>query len=61
MLYYVFPVQALWSLKVCNPEKVASDEETRAIHNLNLKVHKDSRVEMSLVLIADGVNIAMKL
>ena len=48
-------------MKVCNPEKVASDEGTRAIHNLNLKVHKDSRVEMSLVLIADGVNIAMKL
>ena len=61
MPHYVFPVQALWHLKVCNPEEVASDEDTRAIHNLNLKVHKDSCVEMCLILIADGVNIAMKL
>ena len=61
MVCYVFAEQALLNLKVCNPEKVATDEDTRSIHNLNLKVHKDSRVEMCLVLIADGVSIAMKL
>ena len=61
MLYYVFAVQAPWSLKVCNPEIVASDECTRALHDLNMKVHKDSRVEMCLLPFADGVNVAMKL
>ena len=40
---------------------IASDMETRAIHNLNLKIHKDSRIMMCFLPLADGVNIAMKL
>lgn len=51
----------LWGLKVCSPEFVATDDETRAIHNLNLKIHKDTRVEMCMLPMADGVHIVMKL
>ncbi|KAL9983173.1 hypothetical protein ACROYT_G005308 [Oculina patagonica] len=51
----------LWKGRVCNPEKIASEEDTRALHNLNVKVHGDSRVVMCMVPFADGVTIAMKL
>lgn len=60
-VYVPFFVQTLWGLKVCNPEIVATDDETRAIHNLNLKIHKDTRVEMCMLPMADGVHIVMKL
>ncbi|KAL9969514.1 hypothetical protein ACROYT_G021736 [Oculina patagonica] len=52
---------ALWGRRVCDSEKRVSDEETRALHNLNVKVHEDPRVVMCLIPFADGVNIAMKL
>ncbi|KAM7439569.1 Catechol O-methyltransferase domain-containing protein 1 [Porites harrisoni] len=52
---------ALWDLKVCSPEMIASDMSTRVIHNLNLKIHKDSRVMICFLPLADGVNIVMKL
>ena len=58
---FLFFVQTLWGLKVCSPEFVATDDETRAIHNLNLKIHKDTRVEMCMLPMADGVHIVMKL
>ena len=54
-------MQTLWGLRVCNPEIVATDDETRAIHNLNLKIHKDTRVEMCMLPMAYGVHIVMKL
>lgn len=57
---FLFFVQTLWDLKVCDPEIVATDDETRAIHDLNLKIHRDTRVEMCMLPIADGVHIAMK-
>ena len=58
---FLFFVQTLWGLRVCNPEIVATDDETSAIHNLNLKIHKDTRVEMCMLPMADGVHIVMKL
>ncbi|KAL9969513.1 hypothetical protein ACROYT_G021735 [Oculina patagonica] len=51
----------LWGRRVCDSEKRVSDERTRALHNLNVKVHEDPRVVMSLIPFADGVTIAMKL
>ncbi|KAJ7391364.1 Catechol O-methyltransferase domain-containing protein 1 [Desmophyllum pertusum] len=51
----------LWSSRVCDPEKRISDENTKALHNLNMKVHKDTRVVISMMPFADGVTIAMKL
>ena len=41
--------------------KDEKDEKTTAIHNLNQKIHKDPRVDNSLLPIADGLNLAMKL
>jgi predicted O-methyltransferase YrrM len=37
------------------------DDDTRAIRFLNEKIHADSRVEISLVPIADGLTLARKL
>ena len=54
-------IQVLWGTKVCDPEKRVLDENTRAIHNLNVKVHEDPRVAMCLIPFADGVTVAMKL
>lgn len=51
--------QVLWSGNVIqDPENM--DEETLAIHNLNQKIHKDSRVDISLLPFADGVYLAVK-
>lgn len=47
--------------KVCDPEERAANTDLKAPHDLNVKVHEDSRVLMSLIPIADGVTIAMKL
>ncbi|XP_020621991.1 probable caffeoyl-CoA O-methyltransferase 2 [Orbicella faveolata] len=51
----------LWGSKVCDPEKRVSDEETRFLHTLNVKIHGDSRVAISFLPFADGVTLAMKL
>lgn len=47
----------LWSGKVLNPQ----DAETRAIHELNERVHRDPRVDHVLATIRDGILIARKL
>ncbi|XP_068698045.1 probable caffeoyl-CoA O-methyltransferase 2 [Montipora foliosa] len=52
---------ALFSLRVCDPVMLATHNNTRIIHALNVKIQKDSRVEMCFLPMADGVNIAMKL
>ena len=49
----------LWDGKVADPS--VDDEETRAIRSLNRKIHGDQRVALSLVPIADGLTLAMKL
>lgn len=51
----------LWQGKVLNPELHHDDEETNSIVKLNEKIHKDSRVEMSLVPFADGLTLCRKL
>ncbi|XP_028416960.1 probable caffeoyl-CoA O-methyltransferase 2 [Dendronephthya gigantea] len=48
----------LWNGRVVKNEK---DEETTVIHNLNQKMHKDPRVDNSLLPIGDGLNLAMKI
>ena len=47
--------------RVCDPEERVADKDLKAPHDLNVKVHEDTRVVMSLIPIADGVTIAMKL
>jgi predicted O-methyltransferase YrrM len=48
----------LWSGKVADPE--VSDPDTDAIRHLNETLHTDSRVDLSLVPIGDGLTLARK-
>ena len=49
----------LWKGAVADDS--VSDADTAAIRALNKKIHSDSRVEISLVPIADGVTLARKI
>ena len=49
----------LWSGRVAEPTE-QQDNRTKRIHTLNQKIHKDERVSMSLLPIADGLMLAMK-
>ncbi len=48
----------LWSGKVASPE--VHDPDTDALRALNEKIHKDDRVQMALVPLADGIMLAQK-
>lgn len=48
----------LWSGKVADPDE--NDESTRAIRQLNTKVLKDERVNISMLAIGDGLTLARK-
>jgi predicted O-methyltransferase YrrM len=48
----------LWGSKVAEP--AVQDNQTRAIRALNEKLHQDTRVNFSLVPIADGLALALK-
>jgi predicted O-methyltransferase YrrM len=47
----------LWAGSVARPAK---DDDTRALQQLNDKLHHDARVDLSLVAIGDGVTLARK-
>ena len=49
----------LWFGKVADPED--TDRRTVAIREFNQKLHQDTRVEISLLAIADGLTLAFKL
>ncbi len=49
---------ALWSGKVADPTD--QGEDTIALRALNAKIHKDTRVEMALVPLADGIMLVQK-
>jgi predicted O-methyltransferase YrrM len=48
----------LWSGDVADPGK--QDDDTVAIRNLNEFIHRDDRVEMSLLPVADGLTLVLK-
>jgi predicted O-methyltransferase YrrM len=48
----------LWSGRVADPK--AHDAETMVFKNLNAKLHKDERIDVSLLGIGDGVTLARK-
>jgi predicted O-methyltransferase YrrM len=41
-------------------DETQQDADTVALRALNKKIHADERVEMSLLTIGDGLNLAMK-
>ncbi|XP_006005098.1 catechol O-methyltransferase domain-containing protein 1 [Latimeria chalumnae] len=49
----------LWGGKVLNPDK--NDLDTQSIHRLNEKIVQDTRVIVSMLTIADGVTLAIKI
>ena len=48
----------LWSGKTANPDE--TDDDTVAIRELNLFVHNDKRVDLSLLPVGDGLTLALK-
>ena len=48
----------LWSGAVADPKD--NEESTKALRALNIKIHGDSRVDMALATIGDGVMLAVK-
>lgn len=48
----------LWSGRVADPE--VADEDTVAIRHFNEHLHRDARVDLSLVPIGDGLTLARK-
>jgi predicted O-methyltransferase YrrM len=49
----------LWSGKVADPE--IQDNRTNKIRQFNQELHQDKRISLSLVPIADGLTLALKL
>jgi predicted O-methyltransferase YrrM len=48
----------LWSGKVIDP--TITDKQTQAIREFNQKLHQDSRINLSVVAIADGLTLVLK-
>lgn len=48
----------LWNGRVL--DAATADEDTRAIRAFNRRIHKDARVDLSLVPIGDGLSLLRK-
>ncbi len=55
---FIIADNVLWSGRVLNAEK---DEDTQALHDFNVKVQADERVENVLLPIRDGLMVVCKL
>ncbi len=50
----------LWSGRVAQPVDAAADADTAALQALNTKLHRDERIDLSLLPIGDGLTLARK-
>jgi len=48
----------LWGGSVADPD--ANDDDTRALRNLNIALHTDERIDLSMLPVGDGLTLAMK-
>lgn len=55
---FIIADNVLWSGKVAQEKK---DKDTQAIHDYNIKIKNDSRVESVILPIRDGLNIARRI
>jgi caffeoyl-CoA O-methyltransferase len=51
----------LWSGKVLDATEIEKNEDTRALHEFNTRVHNDKRVENVLLPLRDGIMMIRKL
>lgn len=59
LIWHPCAPQVLWGGKVINPDK--DDVTSQTIDQLNKKLHKDQRVDLSMLTVGDGLTLVIKL
>jgi predicted O-methyltransferase YrrM len=51
----------LWSGKVLNNSAIENNKDTKILHELNIKINEDNRVENILLPLRDGLMLVRKI